>query len=82
MLFKLPNCYKRAMWGKTTRFDRRAGRIGVIFEMGEGGVVRISLDEASARHIAEALQESLAIYVRERGQSKMSSVQASGVKVN
>jgi hypothetical protein len=64
----IPNSYQAAEWRNTTPADSNTQRIGVGFDMGDGTVLRITLSQVSARHLAETLNCHLT-----RSHSPMSS---------
>lgn len=64
----IPGSYQSAEWRNTTPADGNTHRIGVGFDMCDGTVLRLSLSEESARHLAETLLNHLT-----RSHSPMSS---------
>lgn len=55
----IPDSYKPAEWRNTTPADSITKRIGVGFNMVDGTVLRLTLSQESARHLAETLQGHL-----------------------
>jgi hypothetical protein len=51
--------YLPATWRNATRFDSETGHMGLGFDLAGGDVVRISIDETHARHLAEAILHQL-----------------------
>ena len=47
--------YLPATWRNITTFDSETGHMGLGFDLAGGDVVRISIDETHARHLAEAI---------------------------
>ena len=64
----IPNSYRPAEWRNTTPVDSNTNRIGVGFDMSDGTVLRLTLSQESARHLAETLHDHLT-----RSHSPMSS---------
>jgi hypothetical protein len=56
---RIPNSYTPAEWRNTTPVDSSTNRIGVGFNMHDGAVLRITLSQESARHLAETLRSYL-----------------------
>ena len=57
---EIPESYQPARWVGTLPADGE-GRVGLIFTVGLGELVRLKLDPASARHVAETLAEALGL---------------------
>ena len=55
----IPNSYRPAEWRNTTPADAQTNRIGVGFCLGNGTVLRLTLSQESARHLAETLHSHL-----------------------
>lgn len=53
--------YAPATWRNTTPVDTVAGEIGVGFDCGDGGKVRLRLDLTSAARLAGSLTEALSV---------------------
>ena len=51
--------YLPATWRNITTFDSETGHMGLGFDLAGGDVVRISIDETHARHLAEAILHQL-----------------------
>lgn len=56
----IPDVYLPATWRGTTRMDMD-GSVGLSFNATDGSIVRLKLDNESARSIIETLAEVLAV---------------------
>ena len=54
---RLPS-FGLARWVGTTAVDVGCGQIGLLFRLGDGSRCRLRLDVASARHLAETIEDS------------------------
>jgi hypothetical protein len=55
----IPKSYKPAEWRNTTAVDSNTNRIGIGLNVSDGTVIRLTLSQTSARHLAESIQEFL-----------------------
>ncbi|MDY0164793.1 hypothetical protein [Desulfobotulus sp.] len=51
--------YLSATWRNTTTFNSETGHIGLGFDLANGQVFRISIDENHARHLVKTILDQL-----------------------
>ena len=56
---RIPKSYMPAEWRNTTPVEHDTNRIGIGFDASDGNIIRLVISIASARHLAESIQEFL-----------------------